>query len=163
MLFFGCDNLLTKSDEASDDDLITAIIESEQEDIAIEEMPALSRTTINQDYDDFIEMDARMAPNLGYQVSMDGKNYKPGDHNEVYFNLKGRKLIPRKGKHNRDRFKCFELVLPVTFIMPDGTSIVIENENNFLSIFTIFLLENLSLNGLISSLTYDIRAYGSVA
>ena len=131
LIFLGCDNLSTKSDGTYDDDLITAIIESEQEDIAIEEMPALSRSTINQDYNDFIEMDARMAPNLGYQVSMDGKNYKPGDHNEVYFNLKGRKLIPRKGEHNRDRFKCFELVLPVTFIMPDGTSIVIENENDY--------------------------------
>ena len=131
LIFLGCDNLSTKSDGTYDDDLITAIIESEQEDIAIEEMPALSRSTINQDYNDFIEMDARMAPNLGYQVSMDGKNYKPGDHNEVYFNLKGRKLIPRKGKHNSDRFKCFELVLPVTFIMPDGTSIVIENENDY--------------------------------
>ena len=131
LIFLGCDDLSTKSDGIYDDDLITAIIESEQEDIAIEEMPALSRSTINQDYNDFIEMDARMAPNLGYQVSMDGKNYKPGDHNEVYFNLKGRKLIPRKGKHNRDRFKCFELILPVTFIMSDGTSIVIENESDY--------------------------------
>ena len=131
LIFLGCDNLSTKSDGTYDDDLITAIIESEQEDIAIEEMPTLSRSTINQDYNDFIEMDARMAPNLGYQVSMDGKNYKPGDHNEVYFNLKGRKLISRKGRYNRGRFKCFELVLPVTFIMPDGTSIVIENENDY--------------------------------
>ena len=93
LIFLGCDNLSTKSNGTYDDDLITAIIESEQEDIAIEEMPALSRNTINQEYNDFIEVDAHMAPDLGYQVSMDGNNYKPGDHNEVYFNLKGRKLI----------------------------------------------------------------------
>ena len=131
LIFLGCDNLSTKSDDINDDDLITAIIESEQEEVSIEEMPALSRATINQNYDDFIEMDARMAPGLGYQVSMDGKNYKPGDHNEVYFNLKGRKLISERGKHNRGDFKCFELVLPVTFIMSDGTSIVIENESDY--------------------------------
>ena len=131
LIFLGCDNFSTKSDGTSDDDLITAIIESEQEDIAIEEMPALSRNTINQEYNDFIEVDAHMAPDLGYQVSMDGNNYKPGDHNEVYFNLQGRKLISKRGKHNKGGFKCFELVLPVTFIMSDSTSIIIEQENDY--------------------------------
>ena len=75
-----------------------------------------------------------MAPGLGYQVSMDGKNYKPGDHNEVYFNLKGRKLIMRKGGHDRGDFKCFELVLPITFIMPDESAIAIGSETDYTDI-----------------------------
>ena len=139
LIFIGCDNLSTKSDGTSDDDLITAIIESEKEDITIEEMPTLSKNTIDQEYNDYIEMDARMAPGMGYQVSMDGKDYKPGDHNEVYFNLKGRKLIPKKGRHNRGDFKCFELVLPVTFIMPDNSHIKVENENAYSDVKTWYI------------------------
>jgi len=139
LIFLGCDNFSTKSDGTSDDDLITAIIESEQEDIAIEEMPALSRNIINQEYNDFIEVDAHMAPDLGYQVSMDRKNYKPGAHNEVYFNLKGRKLISERGKHNRGDFKCFELVLPIIFIMPDNSHIIVKNENGYSDIKTWYI------------------------
>jgi len=63
LIFLGCDNLSTKSDDINDDDLITAIIESEQEEVSIEEMPALSRATINQNYDDFIEI--RLCLGLG--------------------------------------------------------------------------------------------------
>ena len=131
LICIGCENLLTKNSETSDDYLITAIIKSEQEYIAIDEMPALARSTIDQDYSDFVELESRIAPGLGYQVSMDGKDHKLGDHDEVYFNLNGRKLISKKWKHTRGGFRCFELVLPVTFLMPDGSSISIENEDGY--------------------------------
>jgi len=130
-IIIGCENLLTKNSETSDDHLITAIIESEQEDIAIDEMPALSRTTIDQDYTEYIEVEAKIAPNLGYQVSMDRRDHKPGDHNEVYFNLNGRKLISKKWRHLKDGFRCFELLLPITFLMPDGSNIHVENEDGY--------------------------------
>ena len=139
LIIAGCNNLLTKSDEAYDDQLITDIINAEQIAINMEDLPALSRSTITQYYNDYTEMDASMAMGLGYQVSMDGKDYKPGNHNEVYFNKEGRKLILGKRKHNRDGFRCFELVLPITFTMPNGTSIMVEDENDYTNIKTWYL------------------------
>ena len=131
LILAGCDNIMTKPVDTSDDQLIEYIINADQKNVSLEDLPSLSISTINQDYSDYIEIDASMATGLGYQVSMDGKNYKPGDHNEVYFNLKGRKLIHKKGRPNRGDFKCLELVLPITFNMPDGSHIIVENENAY--------------------------------
>ena len=110
------------------------IIDAEKIDINMTDLPYLSRTVIDQDYNDYIEIDAKMASGLGYQVSMDGKGCKPGDHNEVYFNLKGRKLKSKKNKRDKEGFKCFELVLPVTFVMPDVSSITVEEENGYIAV-----------------------------
>ena len=134
LIFVGCENSMTKSDEMSDDQLMQEIIDAEQIDINMTDLPSLSRTVIDQDYNDYIEIDAKMASGLGYQVSMDGKGYKPGDHNEVYFNLEGRKLKSKRDRGDKDGFKCFELLLPVTFVMPDGSSITVEDENGYMAV-----------------------------
>ena len=134
LIFVGCENSMTKSDEMSDDQLMQDIIDAEKIDINMTDLPSLSRTVIDQDYNDYIEINAKMASGLGYQVSMDGKGYKPGDHNEVYFNWEGRKLKSKRDRGNKDGFKCFELLLPVTFVMPDGSSITVEDENGYMAV-----------------------------
>ena len=134
LIFVGCENSMTKSDEMSDDQLMQDIIFADKIDINVTDLPSLSRTVIDQDYNDYIEIDAKMASGLGYQVSMDGKGCKPGYHNEVYFNLEGRKLKSKRAKGDKDGFKCFELVLPATFVMPDGSSITVEDENSYMAV-----------------------------
>ena len=134
LIFVGCENSMTKLDEMSDDQLMQDIINAEKIDINMTDLPNLARTVIDQDYNDYIEIDAKMASGLGYQVSMDGKGYKPGDHNEVYFNLEGRKLKHRRNIADKGGFKCFELVLPITFIMPDSSSITVEDENGYMAV-----------------------------
>ena len=134
LIFVGCEKSMTKSDEMSDDELMQDIIDAEKIDINMTDLPSQSSTVIDQDYNDYIEIDAKMASGLGYQVSMDGKGYKPGDHNEVYFNLEGRKLKSKRDRGNKNGFKCFELVLPVTFVMPDGSSIAVEDENGYMAV-----------------------------
>ena len=134
LIFVGCENSMTKSDEISDDQLMQDIIDAKKMDINMTDLPSLSRTVIDQDYNDYIEIDATMASGLGYQVSMDGKGYKPGDHNEVYFNLEGRKLKPKRDRGDKDGFKCFELILPVTFVMPDVSSITVEDESGYMAV-----------------------------
>ena len=134
LVFVGCENSMTKSEEMSDDQLMQEIIDAEQIDINMTDLPSLSRTVIDQDYNDYIEIDATMASGLGYQISMDGKGCKPGYHNEVYFNLKGRKLKSKRDRDDKDGFKCFELLLPVTFVMPDGSSITVEDENGYMAV-----------------------------
>ena len=134
LIFVGCENSMTKSDEMSDDQLMQDIIDAEKIDINMTDLPSLSRTVIDQDYNDYIEIDAKMASGLGYQVSMDGKGCKTGYHNEVYFNLEGRKLKSKRDRGDKDGFKCFELVLPATFVMPDGSSITVEDENSYMAV-----------------------------
>ena len=134
LIFVGCENSMTKSDQIFDDQLMQDIIDAEKIDINMTDLPSLSRTVIDQDYNDYIEIDATMASGLGYQISMDGKGCKPGDHNEVYFNLEGRKLKSIRDRGDKDGFKCFELVLPATFVMPDGSSIVVEDENGYMAV-----------------------------
>ena len=134
LIFVGCENSMTKSDETFDDELMQDIIDADKIDINMTDLPSLSSAVIDQDYNDYIEIDAKMASGLGYQVSMDGKGYKPGDHNEVYFNWEGRKLKSKRDRGNKDGFKCFELLLPVTFVMPDGSSITVEDENGYMAV-----------------------------
>ena len=134
LIFIGCKNTVTKSDEMLDDELMQNIINANKIDINLTELPSLSIALIDQDYSDYIEMDAKIAHGLGYQDSMDGKGCKTGFHNEIYFNLEGRKLKSKSVRDDKDGFKCFELILPATFFMPDGLSITVENENNYLMI-----------------------------
>ena len=134
LIFVGCENSMTKSDQMFDDQLMQDIIDAEKIDINMTDLPSLSRTVIDQDYNDYIEIDAKMASGLGYQVSMDGKGCKTGFHNEVYFNLEGRKLKSKRDRGDKDGFKCFELVLPATFVMPDGSSITVEDENSYMAV-----------------------------
>ena len=134
LIFVGCETSMTKSDQMFDDQLMQDIIDAEKIDINMTDLPSLSRTVIDQDYNDYIEIDAKMASGLGYQVSMDGKGCKTGYHNEVYFNLEGRKLKSKRDRGDKDGFKCFELVLPATFVMPDGSSITVEDENSYMAV-----------------------------
>jgi len=134
LIFVGCENSMTKSDEMSDDQLMQDIIDAEKININMTDLPSLSRAVIEQDYNDYIEIDAKMASGIGYQVSMDGKGYKPGDHNEVYFTLEGRKLKSKRDRGDKDGFKCFELILPVTFVMPNGSSITVEDESGYMAV-----------------------------
>jgi len=134
LIFVGCENSMTKSDKMFDDQLMQDIIDAEKIDINMTDLPSLSRTVIDQDYNDYIEIDAKIASSLGYQVSMDGKGCKTGYHNEVYFNLEGRKLKSKRDRGDKDGFKCFELVLPATFVMPDGSSITVEDENSYMAV-----------------------------
>ena len=136
LIVTGCQNNPSESGEMSDEQLMQGIIDAEKTDISMEQLPSQSRTVIIDDYYDYKEIDAKMASDMGYQVSMDSKGYKPGDHNEVYFNIKGRELKPNRDDEDKNGFKCFELVLPVTFIMPDGLSITVEDENGYTEIRT---------------------------
>ena len=134
LIFVGCENSMTKSDKMFDDQLMQDIIDAKKIDINMTDLPSLSRTVIDQDYNDYIEIVAKMASGLGYQVSMDGKGCKTGYHNEVYFNLEGRKLKSKRDRGDKDGFKCFELVLPATFVMPDGSTITVEDENGYMAV-----------------------------
>ena len=92
MMMIGCEDRITGSGETSDAQLVQSIIEANKTAISMDDLPAQSRTVVEQDYNEYIDIDAKIASGLGYEVSMGGKWHKTGDHTEVYFNLEGRKL-----------------------------------------------------------------------
>jgi hypothetical protein len=139
LLLIGCQTGLTKSEGISDAELIQAIIDADKIEISMEQLPGQSRTVMEQDYYDYMGIAAKKATGLGYEVDLAGVGHRFGDRNEVYFNLEGRRLDPndygrdkdgwdRDGDDKKD-WKCFNLVFPVTFDMPDGSTITVTSND----------------------------------
>jgi len=70
------------------------------------------------------------ALDLGYEVTVRRKEGSDiGEKSEVYFNKKGKELRKKKdGKRKKgddgcDKEECFEIVFPITMIMPDGVTV----------------------------------------
>ncbi|MCS5615861.1 MAG: hypothetical protein NZ771_08670 [Candidatus Marinimicrobia bacterium] len=138
IMMAGCQNTGTESVGISDAELIQAIIDADKISVGMDGLPSNSKTIVEEDYNEYDGIDTKKAYGLGYEVSMDGKGHKMGHRCEVYFNLEGRKLDPnvkRGEKSDWDRdddkgdWKCFDLVLPVTYVMPDGSTITVSSDD----------------------------------
>ena len=145
-LFFiiaGCQLGEKQSSGMSDAELVQLIIAAEKEQISVSELPAKSIIYLENDIE-YDEIETHIASELGYEVKRIGNGSRIGHRNEVYFNLEGRKLDPTNwnGKRqdweisgeyferkDRDDWRCFYMVFPVTFIMPDGSSITVESDD----------------------------------
>ena len=145
LIVVSCQNGSTDPKGISDSELIQAIIDADKITIGVDDLPSNSRTVIEYDYTEYESESAKKAYGLGYEVNMAGKGHKVGSRCEVYFNLEGRRLDPYgkngdKDKSDWDRdedkgdWKCFDLVLPVTYVMPDRSTITVENENDWTAI-----------------------------
>ena len=142
LIVVSCQNGSTDPKGISDSELIQAIIDADKISIGVDDLPSNSKTVIEYDYTEYESESAKKAYGLGYEVNMAGKGHKVGSRCEVYFNLEGRRLDPYgkngdKDKSDWDRdedkgdWKCFDLVLPVTYVMPDRSTITVENENDW--------------------------------
>ncbi|MBC8400410.1 MAG: hypothetical protein ISR95_07475 [Candidatus Marinimicrobia bacterium] len=140
LMMIGCQKNMTDSENlTSDEQLILAIQSSnDKQDIIVDQLPVLSREVLDKDYSDYITVSALIAYELGYEVLIGGAGAKIGINSNVYFNLEGRRLkIKGDGRDkdgwNRDNDKreCFVLVLPVTFNMPDGSTIIVADEDGY--------------------------------
>ncbi|NQV16646.1 hypothetical protein HQ531_14380, partial [bacterium] len=142
LFMIGCDKGVTNQGDAlsADEQLIEAIRASlNKVTIPEAQLPETSKNVIGDDYADELTLDAMLAPELGYEVFMGGKVDHVGKRSELYFNLEGRKLKSGNGDKggkgrgfdDKDSWKCFELIYPVTFIMPDESSITVESEAGF--------------------------------
>ncbi len=138
IMMVGCQDTDTESVGISDAELIQAIIDADKISVGMDGLPSNSKTIVEEDYNEYDGIDTKKAYGLGYEVSMDGKGHKMGHRCEVYFNLEGRKLDPnvkRGEKSDWDRdddkgdWKCFDLVLPVTYVMPDGSTITVSSDD----------------------------------
>tara|TARA_A100001037_G_scaffold294836_1_gene313126 strand:+ start:15217 stop:16095 length:879 start_codon:yes stop_codon:yes gene_type:complete len=138
ILVFSCQKGPTESVEMSDAELIQLIIDAVKIDIALSEIPVQSQTILQSNYE-YDALGAKKASGLGYEVDLTGCGRSLGDRKEFYFNLEGRKLDPYDYGKDRDKdnweregeedWKCFDLILPVTFIMPDSSIVTVASDD----------------------------------
>tara|TARA_B100001142_G_scaffold191731_1_gene190789 strand:- start:323 stop:1777 length:1455 start_codon:yes stop_codon:yes gene_type:complete len=140
--FAGCSKELEPSG-LSDAEIIQMIQVSNLSEITKSDLPTTSQDVVNQDYFDYMDVATRQASGLGYEVALAGRGHRVGSRHEIYFNLEGRKLDPNDwgdksgwGRDGYDRefgvkedWRCFDLVFPLTFNMPDGSTVIIESDN----------------------------------
>lgn len=128
LLFISCD---IEGDEMSDDELIQAIIDSENKIlISKSDLPSSAISSINFEMpNDFID-EATLAPELGYEIEMKSFDFIKLEieyerNDELYFTTKGRKLNSSKGKKGKGKRKglCFKFEYPLSYSMPDGSII----------------------------------------
>jgi len=138
IMMVGCQDSGTEPEGVSDAELIQAIIDADKISVGMDRLPSNSKIIVEENYNEYDGIDTKKAYGLGYEVSMDGKGHIIGHRCEVYFNLEGRKLDPngkRGDKSDWDRdddkgdWKCFDLVLPVTYVMPDGSTITVSSDD----------------------------------
>ena len=138
LTIIGCsDRALDREETAlNDEQLIQAIqMATNKQDISMDQLPSASRNVLEQHYSESYAELSQIAPELGYEITMRREaGSRVGECSQAYFNLNGRELRSERDdrdRDGRDRRECFEFVLPVTFIMPDGSTITIETREDW--------------------------------
>ena len=141
--FAGCQLGEKQGSGISDAELVQLIIAAQKEQISVSELPAKSILYLESDIE-YDEIETHIASELGYEVKRIGNGSRIGHRNEVYFNLEGRKLDPTNwsgerqdreiygeysAEKDRDDWRCFYMVFPVTFVMPDGSTITVASDD----------------------------------
>lgn len=109
---------------SDDDQLINAISESNNKEIIYsEKLPVISRSILENDYSTMEISTVLKDPDLGFEVNMnDIIETKFSFENKTFFAKDGRELISKKYKKNK-----FKFIFPMSFIMPDNTTITVIN------------------------------------
>ena len=153
MIFIiGCDfNLTSPSEQISDSKIIEMIKNSEKIEISFNELPSQSRSTVQSEYIDYESLKNWIASDIGYLAELSGRGHRLGEYREVYFNIDGRKLEynnnedeerpggdgfsgdsnDRERPEGDDEDACGEIILPITYIMPNGSVITIEDDSGY--------------------------------
>ena len=132
----------------SDDALIEAIAKSsDKQEIDYNQLPSSAKTIINEDYETMVADISLKVEDLRYEVTM--IDYTPlnvADKNEVYFNKNGRELVSEEKKSEKGKRKKkkspFKFVFPISFEMPDGSTITANDKQELKSLIKAWRDEN---------------------
>ena len=138
MIFIiGCDFSPTSSSEQiSDSEIIEMIKNAEKIEISIDELPSQSRDIVQNEHIDYESFKNWRASGIGYLAELSGRGQNVGNFREVYFNMDGRKL-DHNDREDEDRpdedgeDSCGAIILPVTYIMPDESTITVEDDSGY--------------------------------
>ena len=134
----------------SDAELVQAIIDAEGKvEVTMADLPTAARGTMEENYlNDYLHLYSMKASMLGYEVSIGGRPGNSGKRGEVYYDLAGKKLDPNdygddykdwygeRDGFDRDNFgekrnwNCFDIVYPITIMLPNGSSYLIDSEED---------------------------------
>lgn len=155
-IFYSCKQ--QEGINPSGDDALISSIQSavNKETVNVETMPTSSQTEVSHDcsQSESYVATAQLAPDLGYEVTMRrSRGADAGEESQAYFDLNGKRLTPgsgmrgkkgrkgkkrgmmgKKGKKGPRAKDCFELVYPVSFTMPDGSSITVADKDGWSAI-----------------------------
>tara|TARA_B100000945_G_C20367776_1_gene590510 strand:+ start:246 stop:1061 length:816 start_codon:yes stop_codon:yes gene_type:complete len=134
LLITGCNNLILKDDSrfvSYDDDLINQIQGSTNKiEIEYNDLPGSIISDIETSFSAETFLSELSAPDLGYELTYSDIDREKNSFKKVYFNIEGRRLVSKRNYDKRSQ-ECFELVFPVSFIMPDGSNIIISNSGDW--------------------------------
>ena len=121
--------------EIDDTALIDEIESATRVSVASTSLPSATETALRGDFADSYIVEVELAKDLGYKVLLETDNESRVEaKSEVYFSTKGKLLKDLKEKRIRKRYKCFQFVFPVDFIMPDTTSITLNSKDEWIMI-----------------------------
>ena len=121
--------------EIEDTALIDEIESATRVSVASTSLPSATETALRGDFADSYIVEVELAKDLGYKVLLETDNESRVEaKSEVYFSTKGKLLKDLKEKRIRKRYKCFQFVFPVDFIMPDATSITLNSKDEWIMI-----------------------------
>lgn len=132
--FMACEQLELATDDTQ---LISAIESADLIDVAFADLPGQTQQTLSIEYADYVMEAAQLAPELGYAVTLsESEDSVSTRRSRLCFSLEGRMLRgdstgrPGKGRKLKKRKigerkadKCFDFVYPLTFVMPDGSTL----------------------------------------
>jgi hypothetical protein len=109
-VLFSCSSESTEPEgnELSSDAALIQAIQSygDKETISVEELPSLSQSVLDDEYSDNYVDEAKLAPQLGYEVdTRKEEGTRIGDRWQVYFDLNGRELKSDRDSDRRREVK----------------------------------------------------------
>ncbi|KGL64201.1 hypothetical protein [Polaribacter sp. Hel1_85] len=132
LLFTSCSDSEGLETVADDATLISQIESATTEVVAVNNLPAATTIVFNGDLADSYVQSAELAVGLGYKVAVATDNLSREEAtSDVYFSLAGKQLTDTNEKRRRRRFKCFEFVFPIDFIMADNSSITLNSKEDW--------------------------------
>lgn len=142
---YSCEDNSEVDPVLDDSDLIAAIASAaNSQNISVNALPSNTVSTLENDYSESFITSARLAPELGYEVSLRLQSGADvGESSSAFFNLDGRELTARGGRlgnlNGRGRIgrrarglrDCFDFVFPVSLTVPDGSTITLESRDDW--------------------------------
>jgi hypothetical protein len=128
LLFTACSD--AEGLAGSDDTALIAKIESASKTtVSADNLPSTTVATFNTDLLDTAIESVQLAKGLGFKVSVVTDNIaRQEKKSDVFFSTEGRPLKDNREKSKKRRHKCFEFVFPIDFIMPDDSSITLNEK-----------------------------------